>query len=364
MIIGSILQKDMRVRIGIKYIANLTDYLEVNDLTVKGSYTFYKDYLRFTAKTAINNLFDPVMGGTSLTSFSNYQLDIRFSPMSNLTITQLGNGAIRSEGEFNLWQDDTKDHNVSLYKECNVDENALISSTVQLLYNFRNTYLINFGIRGQELYSHTNRRLNTGLFSLGGVARLYQDTYFTTWGGVHVNLKPNSVDNVSVLLGLSNATLNGIVRFNIEKRDLTTAETTFPLETKIISNERMTTTTTTSIITEPYYYENEVRLGLESKLQDGFLIFSTLSVKKDKTPNILTKFIAGGMYNIDTTTNLRFKMTDDMVTTLSLTKRIRNLLDFTFASSFTYSKPVSEKNMGNIKTKFGLSLIFLDETLV
>jgi hypothetical protein len=343
-------------------IASLTDYLEVNDLTVKGNFTFYKDYIRFTGKSSINTIQDSTTGVGNIIAMNNYQLEIRFSPLSNLILTQLGSGALNSEGEFNIWQDDKKEHNLSIYKHCSIDENFLVASTVQLLYNFRNNYLINLGIRGIELYSYKNKRLDPGLFSLGGIAKLYEDANMTTWGGIHINLKPKKIDNVSVLLGMSNPYINGIMRLNIERKENLTVETLtadLPTKTTVV-----TPTSTTVIFSEPYYYENELRMGFESKVQDDLSLFSTMIVKQDKSANLIPSFVGGGMYIIDPTTNIRFKANDDLVATLSLTKRLRKMIDFTFATSFNYKKPLKETQLGSIKTKFGLSVNFLDEFMV
>ncbi len=336
--------------------------MEVNDLTVRGNFTFFKDYLRFTGKSAVNTFQDPVSGVGSLLALNNYQLEIRFSPLSNLILTQLGNGSMITEGEFNLWQDEKREHNVSIYKQCSIDEKCLISSTIQLLYNFRNNYLFNFGIRGFELFSYHDKRLDPGLFSLGGIAKFYQDANMTTWGGIHLNMKPRKLDNVSVLMGFSNAYLNGIVRFNVERKESLAADRVSGDAT--IKTTVITPTTTTVILEEPYHYENEVRMGLESKVQDDFSVFSTMTLTQDKKGDLLPKFQGGGMYIIDSTTNLRFKATDQLIFTFSLTKRLRKMIDFTFATCFTYKKPLIEKNFGSLKSKFGLSVNFLDESLV
>ncbi len=333
----------------------------MNDLTVKGNFTFYKDYLRFTGKSSINTIQDLTTGVGNIITMNNYQLEIRFSPLSNLIVTQLGTGALSSEGEFNIWQDDKKEHSVSLYKQCSIDENFLVSSTVQFLYNFRNNYLINLGIRGIELYSYKNRRLDPGLFSFGGIAKIYEDANMNTWGGIHINLKPNKIDNVSVIIGMSNPTINGIMRLNVERKENLIAETISDIPT---NTTFVTPTTTTLMVSERYYYQNELRMGFESKVQDDLSLFSTMIVKQDRNANLIPSFLAGGMYIIDPTTNIRFKANDDLVTTLSLTKRLRKMIDFTFASSFTYKKPLKETQLGSIKTKFGLSVNFLDELMV
>lgn len=268
-----------------------------------------------------------------------------------------------TEGEFNLWQDDKSEHNVSIYKQCSIDEKCLVSSTLQLLYNYRNNYLINIGIRGFELFSYHNKRLDPGLFSIGGIAKFYEDANMTTWGGIHVNVKPKKLDNVSFLMGFSNAFLNGIVRMNIERRENLATDQILAGDATIKTNF-VTPTTATVSVDEPYYYEKEVRVGLESKLQDDLSVFSTMILKQDKKGDLIPKFEGGGMYIIDLTTNLRFKATDQLIATFSLTKRLRKMIDFTFATSFTYKKPTVAQNIGSLKSKFGLSLNFLDECLV
>ena len=335
----------------------MTDYLEVNDLTVRGNFKFFKNYLSFTGKTSINTVQDVCTGAGNLTATNDYQLEIKLSPLTNILLTQLGNGSITAEGEYNVWQDDKKEHNVSIYKHCRIDENFLVTNTTQLLYNFKNIYLLNLGMRGLELYSYNNKRLDPGLFSVGGMTKIYEDKNITTWGGVHMNLKPKNIDNVTILLGMSNKSLNGVLKLNIERKENIGLDTFSSQSTcKTIENPLGNV-----MIAKPYRYENELRIAFESRVQDDLSIFSTMTVKQDQHAKLVPSFVGGGMYVIDADTNLRFKANDDMVATLSLTKRLKNMVDFTFATNFIYKTAFKDKKIGSIKTKFGLSINFLEE---
>jgi hypothetical protein len=293
---------------------------------------------------------------------SDYNLSFSFSPLSNLIITHLSTGDIFSEGEFNIWQDSTKDHNVSIYKKCTVNTEGLITSTWQLLYNFRNNYLINFGVRDLELYSAKSKHLSPGVLSLGAITKINEQANMTTWGGMHMNVKPKNLDNVSLVLGLSTPSLNGVLQLLVERKDnygLPTTTTTTTIGTSAVGTSIIVDTNTT----EPYYYQQSAKVGVEAKIADNFYIYTTMTAKNEKT--ISTELVTGGLYTLDPTTNLKFKVTDALQATVSLTKRFRDLFDFTFTSNFNFNKPVaSDYTLGNIKTKFGLTFTLLDETLI
>ena len=283
-------------------------------------------------------------------SIGSFTLTMTPSPLNTTTLTLLNSGEIGFEGEYNLWQSDDKEHSFGLYNKTEADQDANINTTPCFLYNFRNNYFFNFGIKSLALC-----RLSSSptTYSVGAMTRFLEDKNVSSWAGLSFDFNLKNLQETKFLLGVSHPNANGILQFRIERK--INDEVTIP-EGKIAAHAS---------------YSKFIKLGLEVKISDTFSVFNLLENEFDGK-DLKTEISLGGLYNIDQNTNMKFRVKDDLSTTISLTRRYRNLIDMTFSSHFVYKNySASQKKddstkplLSHVKSKFGFSLNLIDEPLI
>jgi hypothetical protein len=268
-------------------------------------------------------------------------LEVKLSPTSNITINQSPD-EVTAEAEFNLWEDEKKNHQVSIYKRHTIQYGKWLSSA-QFVYNLKNSYLFNLGLKNFELLNKENR-FSSLLFSAGALTQVTQND-ITTWGGVQSDFNSKAVQKVSLLLGGSYRNINGVLNFNMEKAEQKEEQVSAESDKVAVGQSCCS-------------YKNSVRFNVESKVNDDLTVYSSAEL----TSNLWdTEVTTGGVYSVDPATSLRLKIKNDYSGVVSLTRAFKNNFHFTFATAFNYVKASSESSVGHVKTKFGVSLNLVDE---
>lgn len=324
--------------------------METDDFTLKGTYSFWKNTMTFSGSRVFNTETNLLSKKDEIASIGSFTLTLNPNPLNTTTLTLQNSGEIGFEGEYNLWQSDDKEHSFGVYKKTEADEVAKINTTLRLLYNFKSNYLFNFGIKKMPLCTLSS---SPTTYSVGAMTRFLEDKNVSSWAGLSFDFNLKNLQETNFLLGVSHPNANGILQVRMERK--INDEVTIP-EGKVSAHAS---------------YSKFIKLGLEAKVSDSFSVFNLLENEIDGK-ELKTEMSFGGLCNIDQNTNMKFRVKDDLSTTISLTRRYRNLIDMTFSSHFVYkSYSASEKKddstkplLSHIKSKFGFSLNLIDEPLI
>lgn len=352
-----------------KYEGNLKKNLDVNDFTIKGSFTFWKDFFKFSGKRIFNTLPpDSIENKSRLSTASSCSLDMTFSPESNITLSQSDSGEATIEGEYQVWANDNNMHKVRLYGKHEIESCDNITTSNHVVYNYGLDYMFNAGVRDWKI-KKGEEMMTPEIFSLGAMMRFTGDPKLHTWGGLQFAFGPRNFNEVKALVGLFTPDVNGVMQVALQKK-----------------SETIVTPLTSNQIAEKITYPKTLQVGLEAKLSDTFYLYNIF--KSCFEVDFKTETQLGGLYTFDPSTSLKFKIGDDLTTTLSMTKRFRNLFDFTFStqlgikmptkvetttSTATVTTPTTATSVSvttpkhilpHVTTKFGLALEILDNTLI
>jgi hypothetical protein len=284
-----------------------------------------------------------------LGSISSFTLDYKPNPLTSMQLVHLSTGELTLEGEFNLWQSDDKQHTLGVYKKSELGAETNINTTMHMVYNFGQNYFFNFGLKNYPI-CETSSAPTT--FSVGTIARFLEDKNLSSWAGLHLDFNLRNVSDVKFQLGVSNPNANGVLQLQVERK----------IEPQVsLSDGKIS-----SIVT----YPKTLRLGLEARVSDDFSLFNVFESAIEDT-KLKTDLTFGGLYTFDPYTNLKFKFKDDLTTTVSITRRFRNLFDFTFSTNLVYKtysalerKTSTTPLLSHVKSKFGVTLNLLDESLL
>jgi len=266
---------------------------------------------------------------------------VKINPTSSLTVNHSPD-EITAEVDYNLWENEKKTQQVSVYKKHSI-QNGRWFSSAQFIYNLKNSYLFNLGVKNLELLNKENR-LSSLLFSAGALSRVTQNDV-TVWGGVQSDFNSKAVQNVSLLVGGTYRNLNGVINFNVEKTESNEEEIKFESDKVAVGQSCCS-------------YKNSVKFNVESKVNDDLTVYSSADLKSNLWD---TEVTTGGIYSIDSATSLRLKLKNDYSGVVSLTRAFKSNFLFTFATAFNYVKASQKSNFGHVKTKFGVSLNLVDE---
>jgi hypothetical protein len=305
--------------------------------------------MTFTGSKVFNNQTNEKTKKDELGSISSFTLSMTQNPLYTTTLTLLDTGDLSFEGEYNLWQSDDKEHNVGIYKKSEGDAYAKINTTMRLLYNFGRNYFFNLGVKNMPIADLSSTPTT---YSAGAMARFLEDKNLTSWAGLNFDFNLKNVQETKFLLGVTNPNFNGILQFRVERK--VSSGITIP-EGKVMAHAT---------------YPKFLKLGLEAKVSDTFSLFNLFESEIEEK-DFKTEMSFGGLYTLDPYTNMKFRVKDDLSTTISLTRRFRNLIDFTFCTHLIYKtytatemKLSTEPLLSHVKSKFGFTLNLIDEPLI
>jgi hypothetical protein len=313
-------------------IANLSDNLSSSDLTVKGKFSFFKNWFNMAAERSY------ITKKEGLTTSSNYKLEFRPDAKYSTITNHNENGDMTCEGEYTLWQSKDDIHRFGIYRKSEMDSEMNLNSSMQFLYNHKK-YFFNFGFYKNPFKNEKASCVDPS-FSFGGLGRTYEKDGLSLVNGIHIDFNRRIVTNAKFILGFVKGDINGLVQYQISK--------------KIGSD----TEEKTEMITV-----KELKVGLESKICDKFTLFnlSGFEINENSTD---FNYGVGGQYSFDPLTFLKFSLKSDKksVGTVAFTRRFREFIDFTFLTRMRYV-PGDEKakKLGRVKTKFGLEISFVEE---
>jgi hypothetical protein len=226
------------------------------------------------------------------------------------------------EMEVDLWKSDNKDHSVGFYKHNSVNlTNRSVKSNYQLLYNFKNSYLFNLGVRNWRVL----KRETPQEFSVGGVAKFkVQD--FDAWGGANLDFKSKSIEKINFALGGSFKNFNELAEVSLNRID---------------EGEHLGK------------FDHEVNLHVESKVNDDLNVFAHADIKSNFSES---EYNVGAAYAVDKLTTFKLKANNNKNLTLSLNRAFK-FASFNFVSNLQYVDGAENKS-GHVKTKFGVGLNF------
>ncbi len=305
--------------------------------------------MTFSGSRVFNTETNEVTKKDEISSIGSFTLTITPNPLNTTTLTLLNSGQLSYEGEYNLWQSGDKEHSLGVYKKSEADEEAKINTTLRFLYNFRSNYFFNFGVKSMPICEVSSKPTT---YSVGAMTRFLEDKNLSSWAGLNLDFNLKNLEETKFLLGVSNPNVNGILQLKIERKVNDTI--TIP-EGKLSAHAS---------------YAKFIKLGLEAKVSETFSVFNLMETEIDEK-EMKTEMIFGGLYNLDQNTNMKFRVKEDLSTTISLTRKYRDLIDLTFSSHFIYKTyPIKEIKdstkplLSHVKSKFGFSLNLIDEPLV
>lgn len=311
-------------------------------------------------------------GVGGLNTFSNYSLNFVLSPLSNILVSHSDAGILDIEGEYNLWQSALKDQHLSLYGKHVFNGLHDITTTNQLVYNYGLDYMVNLGIRDWKIKSNSDKTAAPETFTIGGMMRVLQDANNHVWTGLQLAFGTRRFNEVQALIGANFPNkINGIMQLSVGRKV-----------------ETVVTPLTESKLDMKVTYPKLLKVGLETKISETFYLYNLFTSSLDESMTMSAQI--GGLYTFDPYTSMRFRIQDDLTTSISLTRRYRNLLDFTFIGTFHVNKAkkteiektttttkvhgettnvstditATTKNCAFVTSKFGLTISMLDDSLL
>jgi hypothetical protein len=321
-------------------------------LKIGGDFSFYKKNFRFSGLRTFNVKDGRLVGST------NYKLIWVPSPLYTTEVNHNEN-EMTCEGEYTVWQSDDKLHNIGLYKKSSIDTHFNMNSTLNLLYNYGNSLLLNFGMRNLGIVGTKNRErtfcnLRAPYLTIGALYRLVNEANANTWTGAHLNFTKDDLQEAKTLIGFDSPNISGILSVSVLKDLIMKEEKEVDRKSEI---GNITIVSKDTIKKETFAYDVETVMGLNAKVSDDVSLFSIL---KNKGLNPMsTSFLIGGIYQIDAQTSYKIKFKSDYSASFAFLRRFRNFVDLSFTTNLKY---IQEENKATaIQTKFGFSLNFVDD---
>ncbi len=315
----------------------LDDNLDTNDLTLTGNFCHKMNNtnLKFSTEKVLNS------DNGKLESSSESQLEVE-NEHFNFQLTR-SDDEKEAMIETKVWKH--KDLSMNLYGKFS-DNDGHQNFSGQVIYYLNDNKMFNVGYErsdknNEAIYNDGNTTKTNQNFTLGGMMQLYKQNEHNAYGGLRMATNIKFLNSLQGLVGYNNNLLNFVVSFGLAR-----SETDHLLKL--------------------------FKMGSEVKVTNDLSLIGHVdcSIEDDHVKN---DWRLGGRYEIDERTGVNFRLeceneniagneltsSHDLSLTASITRKFRNLIDFTFSARYDLK---NDKAMRYLKPKYGFSVGFSEDS--
>jgi len=301
------------------------EYLEPDDFTVKGKFSFLSNKMKFGGKT---RLFEK---DGSISSAADFTINHNVSPNSSCMYINRPTSHIL-DGNFSLHRQN--DLHVTLYTNMNLVQNEKkrsVNSKYSVRIHHQDNKIFGFGVEDYDpVFNMTAAPRNLTAFGLFG--RNLDGMRVFCGPQVAYNLASRAFAYNKFLIGVKNKVHTGYL--------------------EVLSNRVVKTENSQEVVSR----DNSVALRYDANLSNG-------KVGADVTYRCGPQTVDAklfGSYVTDNGTTVRGRIASDRSVNMSIVHNFRGMMNLGFISRFQLNSPSAEGQMRNVRAKFGMIVEFMD----